>query len=213
MFSTRIPLTLITCVALISCGQRSAHLDDLSTAGIDAGLQDSTLSDIEAPDTHVELEINDDWRALIDHTSWSVVKADEDPFSDRPETVDCAPGTWRVESGLLDIDLLDCNYLSVKHPISHPVRAGDDLHLVLWHLFLRAEDEPTESHWAVAIDGVIIWEETLSIPADPTIFDLVVPAPSDLSKGSDLVVHLHNHGLNTYKVLYVESRTGRGAGK
>lgn len=35
--------------------------------------------------------------ALVDHSQWSQVDAEGDPFGDRPAEVDCPSSTWVVE--------------------------------------------------------------------------------------------------------------------
>ena len=74
---------------------------------------------------------------------------------------------------------------------------------MLWHGDLAFE-EPAEAHVAISIDGEIIWENTVQIPAEAAIFDTRVTVPFDAPAGSKVEYHLHNHGFNSWTLLQLE---------
>ncbi|MCB1709511.1 MAG: hypothetical protein KDI10_12375, partial [Halioglobus sp.] len=83
------------------------------------------------------------------------------------------------------------------------LRAGDSLHLVLWHADLAFE-RPATAHVAVTIAGERVWERDIAIPAEANIYDLRVPITFDAPAGSEVEFHLHNHGYNSWTLLELE---------
>ena len=80
------------------------------------------------------------------------------------------------------------------------LRAGDTLHLVLWHGNLAFE-EPATAHVAISIAGKLVWEQEVEIPARAEIFDVRIPIDFDAPAGAEVEYHLHNHGYNTWTLL------------
>ncbi len=55
-----------------------------------------------------------------------------------------------------------------------------------------------EAHVAVTLGGDIVWDQVFPIPADMEVHVLQWTASSDYPAGSRWVLHLHNHGSNTW---------------
>ncbi|MDH4041243.1 MAG: hypothetical protein OEV88_11370, partial [Gammaproteobacteria bacterium] len=107
------------------------------------------------------------------------------------------------EDGALEVETGYCNYLSLVQPSQAALKAGDTLHLVLWHGDLVFE-QPATAHVAVTVAGKTVWETQVAIPAEANIYDLRVPVNFDAPAGSAVEYHLHNHGYNTWTLLQLE---------
>lgn len=137
---------------------------------------------------------------LVDAALWQPADAAADPLADhRPDEVSCAPQSWYVEYEGLEVDTTSCNYLSLSQPLLIPLSAGEPLEILAWHQSLLAS-EPAQAHLAVLIDGAVAWELTVDIPADPSVYEAEVAAPAEAAAGAPVVVHLHNHGGNTWQL-------------
>ena len=156
----------------------------------------------------VDIEVVDsvasEAESLVDVNAWQFQGAAQDSFASyRPETVDCPDNSWYNEDGALEVETGFCNYLSVAQPSLASVAAGDTLRLVLWHGNL-AFDTPATGHVAISIDGQIVWQQTVAIPADAEIFDLSIPVDFDAPEGSKVEYHVRNHGYNTWTLLRLD---------
>ncbi|MAT94041.1 MAG: hypothetical protein CME59_15745 [Halioglobus sp.] len=139
--------------------------------------------------------------SLIDVNAWTFQSAAQDSLAaHRPATVECPDNSWYNEDGALEVETGFCNYLSVAQPSLADIDSGDTLHLVLWHGNL-AFPQPASAHVAISIDGNIVWQRDVAIPADAEIFDVRVPVNVSAPAGSKIEYHLHNHGYNTWTLL------------
>jgi hypothetical protein len=138
--------------------------------------------------------------SLVTIDAWTLEDPAADPWSDRPADAACEAG-YGPEDGVFEVDTEVCAYGTFVQPSLVDVAAGDTLELILIHDALWSEDEGAVAHIAVAIGGVPAWETSIEIPA---LSDLVRPtfeAPLDAPAGSDVHVHVHNHGYNNYRVF------------
>lgn len=146
--------------------------------------------------------------SLVDHSLWTAVEADEDPFDDRIETVDCPTSSWAVEvvgnTASLEVDTGMCNYLCVSQQTLVAVAAGQEIEVVWSHEELTA-DEPTEGHIAIQLGDFVVWDSIEPIPSDPEDITHVVTAPEDIPEGTPAWVHVHNHGSNTWSVSEIRA--------
>ncbi len=143
--------------------------------------------------------------ALIDVNDWAEQSAaDDTTFAQyRPASVECPSNSWYNEDGALEVETGFCNYLSVAQSSKTDIAEGDTVHLVLWHGSLRF-DEPATGHVAIAVDGNIVWEETVAIPAGADIFDVRTTANFSAPAGSKVEYKVSNHGYNTWTLLKLE---------
>ena len=163
------------------------------------------------------------WVDLVEAEGWTPSAASDDPLAaHRPDAVSCDENFgWRVESSSLgkvvDVDMFQCNYLSLLQPSAVEVPAGAPLQVDLYHFDLTSTD-PAESHLALTLDGEIVWEKTIELPggegfAPGTSYVETVELPSALSQGvaagRPVNLHVHNHGQNTY--VFVGLRVGLDA--
>lgn len=167
-------------------------------------------------DDHHALDINDTVEievastavsaadSLIDVNDWEEQGAAGDTFAaHRPAVVDCPSNSWYNEDGALEVETGFCNYLSVAQSSKTAIAQGDTLHLVLWHGNL-AFDAPATGHVGIAVDGNIVWEETVDIPGGANIFDVRTTADFSAPAGSKVEYKVSNHGYNTWTLLELE---------
>jgi len=142
--------------------------------------------------------------SLVDVNAWSEQTAAADSFpGHRPADTDCPDSSWYNEDGALEVETGYCRYLSLVQPSLTDVKAGDSLHLVLWHANLAFE-KPATAHVAVTLAGKLVWEQSIAIPAEANIYDLRIPVDFDVPPGSEVEFHLHNHGYNSWTLLGLE---------
>jgi len=170
---------------------------------------------LRGPDHHalgiekiVEFEVTDapseQSISLVDVDAWNEQDADQDSLADhRPSALECPSNSWYNEDGALEAETGYCNYLSLSQPSLAAVKAGDSLHVVLWHGDLVFE-APAVAHVAVTVDGNIVWEDSVDIPAEAEIYDLRIPIGFEAPAGSKVEYHLHNHGFNSWTLLALE---------
>ena len=138
--------------------------------------------------------------SLIDQDAWMEVDAGQDPLADhRPEMVDCGLAGWTIENGeSLEIDTNFCNYLALSQPSLAPIAAGATVELDFYYFDLTAP-EPAEAHFAMLVDGQILWETTIAIPGKANVHSESFAAPFAAPEGAEVIIHLHNHGQNTWQ--------------
>lgn len=170
---------------------------------------------LRGPDHHglgiehsVDIEVTDATAvqgiSLVDVDAWKQQSGSQDTLSGhRSAGAECPTNSWYNEDGALEVETGYCNYLSVSQPSLAAVNAGDSLHIVLWHGDLAFED-PAVAHVAVTVDGNIVWQDTVDIPAEAEIYDLRIPVEFDAPVGSKVEYHLHNHGFNTWTLLALD---------
>jgi hypothetical protein len=142
--------------------------------------------------------------SLVDADAWTEqAPADDSLAGHRPAQVACPASSWYNEDGALEVETGYCNYLSLVQPSAAPLKAGNTLHLVLWHAGLAFE-EPATAHVAVSIGGRLVWETEVAIPAEANIHDLRIPVEFDAPAGSAVEFHLHNHGYNSWTLLQLD---------
>ena len=125
----------------------------------------------------------------------------DDPFAEhRPADVRCNPAAWRSETGALELDSGLCNYFTLAAPTLVAVEPGDRIGIRAFHDDLAA-GEPAVAHLALFVDGHGIWDQEVSIPSPPTPYSLDVIADFAAPAGSPVALHLHNHGVNNYRLV------------
>jgi hypothetical protein len=161
------------------------------------GIEDRVEIEVVEPTGEVD-------QRLVDVDAWAVQATAADSLAEhRPDDLQCPDNSWYNEDGALEVETGYCNYLSLAQPSLVSVEAGDTLHLVLWHGDLVFE-QPATAHVAVSIDGKLVWENGVNIPAEANLFDARISLPFDAPAGSKVEYHLHNHGYNTWTLLQLE---------
>lgn len=155
-------------------------------------------SEDDSAETDTESGVDGEFEALIDHSRWVQIDAEDDPLADhRPAEVGCGVAGWYVEDEDLEIDTNFCNYLAISQPSLVAIEQGRGVRLGFYHFNLTSID-PALAHVALVVDKAILWEREIQIPGDAAVYELEFEAPFSAPAGSDLVFHLHNHGQNTW---------------
>lgn len=120
-----------------------------------------------------------------------------------PDPVDCGVG-FDDELGLFEIDTGLCNYGVFSQPLSDRIIEGERVELVFTHDDLVAPD-PAVGHIAVAIADRVVWEIEVAIPKPYDIVQGEWIADTAIEAGTKVVLHLHNHGYNNWRVISFKS--------
>jgi len=141
--------------------------------------------------------------SLVDPNAWRRADLTYDPFpSHQPETIVCDPLGTHETDGAFEVDTSYCNYALLTQELSTDLPAGASMEVLLSHGPL-VWTEPTEGHIALALDGQVVWERTVSIPADAWIYQDVVTLKHVATAGSTWTLHCHNHGANSWRLYDV----------
>jgi hypothetical protein len=173
----------VALVLATACGEPTTD-DGESTGSTGGDLESGVHPGSEAP--------------LIDLSLWQVAAAD--PFPDRPDDTTCPLG-YGVENGLFEIQSDLCPYGAFVQPSLAPVRAGDEVELILVHDALYSETVGAQAHLGIALGDAIGWETWVPIPAEPGYFRPIFVAPADAPLGTPVTLHIHNHGVNNYRIV------------
>ncbi len=148
-----------------------------------------------------------EFASLIDHSAWEFAPAEADPLVDhRPAVVDCGNAGWFTQLGdsELEIDTNFCNYAALRQASRAAIQVCTPLRIGIYHFDLLAP-EPAQAHAAVLIDGQIVWEKFIDIPGKAAVYEEEFPSPIAAPVGAEVMLHLHNHGQNTWTVLTIEA--------
>lgn len=136
----------------------------------------------------------------------------EDPFAaHRPDSFLCHPlNGFYVEDGQLELNTANCDYFAVGQPALTDGSAGARVFGRVSHFDLTAS-EPSEAHLAVTWGDLTLTERTIPIPSMADVLDFELELPRDLGTADLVVVHLHNHGQNTYQFgsIWLERAAGK----
>ncbi len=140
---------------------------------------------------------------LVAATAWQPTHTSDDPVpSHQPDPIECEADSVRVENGLLEIQTNDCNYALIGQPLLHDIQVGDTIDLLVYHSSLSA-NEPAEGHVLVSIGGMVVWEKTVPIPSTSEVYPFTTTATQAIPAGTQAIVHLHNHGGNSWKLAHL----------
>ncbi|MCP4498371.1 MAG: hypothetical protein GY822_00185 [Deltaproteobacteria bacterium] len=145
---------------------------------------------------------------VVDNTLWMVVQPEDDVLSShQPEVIECPGWAHGIESlgadTLFELETGDCNYANFSQVTLVDLRPGDVFLPYIWHLGLWAP-EPATAHVALIIDGVVVWEEHLEVPSSALILQPEVVVQEYFVQGSEVVLHIHNHGVNAWRLLSIK---------
>jgi hypothetical protein len=146
---------------------------------------------------------------LVDHAAWATVEAADDPLADhRPEPVLCDAGSTYQEGDDFEVDTDGCNYYAGAQGALFDVAAGDPIHARMWHFGLLP-DSDGEAHVALLAGDVVLWQEVVPLEAgvevEADLYEVDFAAPVAIEAGSPLVLHVHNHGSNTWALRDLEA--------
>lgn len=117
-------------------------------------------------------------------------------------TVDCPVSGWGTEGATLEVDTGLCRYGVFEQPLLDDLVPADVVEVVFWHNQLVAP-EPATGHLLLAIEGDVVFEVEVRIPAEPAAYTETFTGVQ-AQAGDLLQLHLHNHGANTWNLLHVD---------
>ena len=142
--------------------------------------------------------------SLIDHRRWVELAAVDDPFvSHRSGAIVCPEYARQIEGDHYEVETDDCNYISLVQPSLRALQQGDRVESIFWHLWLWAP-EPAQAHLSITIGDWVIADEVIDIPGPEQSFNPVLTVPYDLPQGTPIIFHLHNHGVNSWRLLSID---------
>ena len=139
---------------------------------------------------------------LASMDAWRVGSVSRDPFPGHrmADDEDCPPGTVIVEGQTVEIDTGACRYVLLEQPLLADVRQGERVEVVFWHSDLAALEDG-DAHVVFAVNGTVWLDRRVPIPAIASAYADIVEVPANAEAGDPLLLHLHNHGANTWNVL------------
>ena len=142
---------------------------------------------------------------LVTAADWVLAPASADPMPGHIGSEPCSPSGVYPELGGLEVDTELCPYALVQQPLAARVRRGDILSLNWYHSDLIS-DPPATGHLLLAVDGLIVYERDIEIPTDAQAYLDEWPAEESMDSGALVVLHLHNHGFNTWNFFQWQRR-------
>ena len=143
-----------------------------------------------------------DGPALVNGDDWQAVALEDDPFRDlSPAAEPCRGRSHQQEYGGVEVDTSDCKHVTLSQPISVGMNRGDQLRVIGWHSQLYdPSSESAKGHMVLSIGSEILWAIERVIPGPPTSWDTVVTFPVDAPPGTPLLLHVRNHGGNSWNL-------------
>jgi hypothetical protein len=187
----RMPVALYTFCAglyLAACESGQATLGNRvpADASADAALFDAN-SGTGSSDTPVTASSPDRWEPM---------NREEDPLANHQvEGNECHPSGWKVEEGTLEVLTGPCPYFRAAQLSRVTIGSGDRVKVDLWHTRLVAP-EPATAHVALLVNGAVIAERWVAIPAEPNVLSLEGDVDVAHAGAAKIALHLHNHGAN-----------------
>lgn len=140
---------------------------------------------------------------IFDPGAWTLTSAQDDPFADRPDPVQCAVGGYGVEAGVFEVDTSFCGYLTAVQPLPVDLPAGARLKSLIWHLALL-NDTPAQGHVALRLGEHLVFEARPPIPGPEAAYPVDWALPEALPAGTLTYFHIHNHGSNSWRLGPIE---------
>lgn len=147
------------------------------------------------------MEVLEDPVPLIEITNWEPADGHDDPFPEhRPESpTTCDAYGIRAEGNTLEIDTGECPYAVLRWPLQAQVVTGDTIAVELTHGPLL-HTEPAVAHICLSMGSDVLWEAEVAIPSQPARVSAEIEAQHWWPVGTPVVMHLHNHGANNWKL-------------
>ncbi|MCO4747002.1 MAG: hypothetical protein KC912_19550 [Proteobacteria bacterium] len=140
-------------------------------------------------------------KPLVEGVGWMGAEAAMDLMPEHEDAkAICGAGGFREELGGVEVDTGICAYALLQHPLLEGFAAQDTLTINWWHSDLVAA-EPATGHLMLSVGEDILYEAEVDIPGDASAFLEDFEPGFDVEAGEPLVLHLHNHGFNTWNLF------------
>jgi hypothetical protein len=137
---------------------------------------------------------------LIDNQAWALASPAQDPFPDRPADATCDPAGYRLEGDIFEINTDACEYMTAVQTLRRDVQPCDTIQLVISYFPLFAAAR-AEAHVGLAFGSEVIWERRLPIPSPDDLIIARWRADRAWPAGTPVSFHLHNHGVNDWRLI------------
>jgi len=134
---------------------------------------------------------------VLDHAAWTLVAREDDPWAAPPDAT-CHEGSGRAEEGYFEVSTEACSWGTWTQPALIDGEDGDRWEVELFHLDLWASS-PATAVVELALGSQVVLSWSSPIPAAAGRFDLEGEAPG-VGEASAAYLHVHNHGLNSYRI-------------
>ncbi len=145
---------------------------------------------------------------LVDMAAWAAATSPDPLPEHRPDPADCAASGLLLEGSTFEINTGLCRYAFLEQPLLADLEPGDEVEVVMYHSDLVAT-EPALGHFALLVGEQVLWERFVPIPSVPDAYTDLVEVAFAASAGDPLLLHVHNHGANTWNLLRVERNPSR----
>jgi hypothetical protein len=108
---------------------------------------------------------------------------------------------------VLEVNTDYCNHATLRQPSLVGVMPGDTIKLRIWHSPLVGPIK-SEAYLALGMDREILWETRIPIPADAAFVTDEIIVEREWPQGTEVQIHVANHGANTYDLLGIEAHLG-----
>ena len=127
----------------------------------------------------------------------------------RPADAVCDDAGYYVDPVVQSIEVQTdvCDYLTMRQASLKPLAPGDVVTVQAFHNELTAAT-PSEGYFGLALDGAVVWQQTVPIPADAAEMTGELTIERALPAGTELQFHVHNHGPNSWELLSVQVTPG-----
>ncbi|KIG14423.1 hypothetical protein DB30_06766 [Enhygromyxa salina] len=151
--------------------------------------------------------------ALVSADAWArITDPSADAFADqRPADAACDDAGWFVDpfAQSIEIETDVCNYLTLSQTILRELGPNDLVTVSGYHDDLSAP-EPALGYLGLALDGELVWEFEVPIPAAAAVFKQSFSVGHSVPPNAEIQLHVHNHGPNTWEVIAVQVTPARG---
>jgi hypothetical protein len=143
--------------------------------------------------------------SLVDPALWMPISASDDPFDDAPPDVSCDPAAYGSEFFSTELAFFvktrNCPYLVARQPSLVAIEPGDRIDVRVW-FFPLTGPAGSESHIAMMVGDQTVFDERIPNPADVGgLLRTHFVADAAIAAGTDVFLHIHNHGANSYDLL------------
>jgi hypothetical protein len=141
---------------------------------------------------------------VAEAAAWMPAMPSADPVPEhRPADASCDVG-FGLEYGTFEIDTGLCTYAVFEQPAMHDIPAGTDVRVIVVHDHLFAP-EPAMAHIVFTIGDAVAFEKDVDVPGPYGLLDEIWVADQDIPIGTPVRLHLHNHGVNSWRVLDIRT--------
>jgi hypothetical protein len=141
---------------------------------------------------------------VAEAAAWNPAPHDADPLPQhRPDDSICEGG-FGLEYGTFEIDTGLCTYALFEQPSMHDVPAHTDVRIMVVHDQLYAP-EPALAHVLLTIGDAVVFEADVDVPGPYDLLEQDWVADRDIPSGTPVRLHLHNHGVNSWRILDIKT--------